>query len=98
LVEWSGELLDLSTVYSQVLQDVVHRVDKAFKRYTQGDSKGKRSGKPRFKGEARYRSLTYTQAKNDWLEGDYLSYPNSATPEDKSVPDFTPDEIKPNFI
>ncbi|WP_414644371.1 hypothetical protein [Allocoleopsis sp.] len=67
-VDWSGELLDLSKVYSQVLQDVVKRVDLAFKRYISGDKNGKRSGKPRFKSEANFKSFTYTQVLDNWLK------------------------------
>ncbi|PSB61467.1 transposase [Chroococcidiopsis cubana CCALA 043] len=48
-------------VYSQVLQDCVTRVKLAFDRFIKGDSKGNRSGQPRFKGKNRYRSFTYTQ-------------------------------------
>lgn len=75
LVKWSGELTDLSVVYSQVLQDVVRRVDLAMQRYIRGDKNGNRSGKPRFKTEARYRSFTYTQAKLDWIDGKYINLP-----------------------
>lgn len=55
LVKHSGELLDLTTVPSQTLQDVFKRVQIAFERYIKGDFKGKRSGKPRFK--SRYRTI-----------------------------------------
>lgn len=48
-------------IYSQVLQDCVTRVKLAFDRFIKGDSKGNRSGRPRFKGKNRYRSFTYTQ-------------------------------------
>ncbi len=48
-------------IYSQVLQDCVTRVKLAFDRFVKGDSKGNRSGRPRFKGKNRYRSFTYTQ-------------------------------------
>jgi len=51
-------------VNSQVLQDMVKRVDLSFQRYLKGDSNGKRSGKPRFKGANRYRSFTFPQIKN----------------------------------
>ena len=51
------------SIYSQVLQDCVKRVKLAFDRYIKGDSKGKRSGKPRFKGRNRYRTFTFSQAK-----------------------------------
>jgi putative transposase len=45
----SGELLNFSRVDSTVLQDVSKRVDKAFERFIVGDSKGGKSGRPRFK-------------------------------------------------
>ena len=53
----SGELLDLSTVPSQTLQDISKRADLAFNRFIKGDTNGKRSGKPRFKNAARFRTL-----------------------------------------
>lgn len=49
IVQHSGELLDFTLVPSQTLQDVSKRVDLAFKRFLQGDSNGKCSGRPRFK-------------------------------------------------
>src|SRR5207237_1022511 len=68
LVRWSGELLDFSSVYSTILQDVCKRVEKTFERYTKGDKDGKRSGKPRFKSESRYRTMVFDGAKNEWLK------------------------------
>ena len=62
-------------IYSQVLQDCVKRVKKAFDRYIKGDSKGKRSGRPRFKSKNRYRTFTYPQAKDDWLIGNKIKLP-----------------------
>lgn len=68
-VQWSGELLNLKSVYSTVLQDVyTSRLKKAMDRYVQGDSNGKRSGKPRFKTEADYRSFKFPQVKQDWID------------------------------
>ena len=52
-----GELLDFSTVPSQTLQDISKRADLAFNRFIKGDINGKRSGKPRFKNAARFRTL-----------------------------------------
>ncbi|MGH3086480.1 MAG: RNA-guided endonuclease InsQ/TnpB family protein, partial [Rubrobacteraceae bacterium] len=43
-------------IHSQVLQDALFRLDKAFKRFFEG------SGYPRFKAKERYRSFTYPQA------------------------------------
>jgi putative transposase len=69
MVKWSGELLDLKSVYSTVLQDVyTSRLKKAMDRYIQGDSNGKRSGKPRLKTSADYRSFKFPQAKQDWID------------------------------
>lgn len=57
VVQWSGQKLDFSRVPANTLQEVCKRVDKAFERYIAGDSTGKRSGKPRFKSESRFRSF-----------------------------------------
>lgn len=62
-------------IYSQVLQDCVKRVKLAFEKYIKGDSKGKRSGKPRFKSRNRYRTLTYPQAKDNWIVGNKVKLP-----------------------
>ena len=50
-------------IHSQVLQEVPKRVEKAFDRWLKGDVKGKKSGRPRFKGEGQYRTFTYQQFK-----------------------------------
>lgn len=75
LVEWSGELLDLSRVYSQVLQNTVKRVHLAFDRYIKGDKNGKRSGRPRFKSESSFKSFTYTQILDGWINGNRIKLP-----------------------
>jgi len=64
----SGELLDFSGVDSTILQDVSKRVDKAFERFIVGDSNGGKSGKPRFKSEASFRTMTFATAKNSWIK------------------------------
>ncbi len=73
-VEHSGEILDFTEPPSQTLQEVCKRVKKAFDRYIKGDSKGTRSGKPRFKNTARYRTLhiegqgvTIEKVRRKWL-------------------------------
>ncbi|MBD2364879.1 transposase [Anabaena minutissima FACHB-250] len=68
IVQWSGELLDFKCVDSTVLQDVCKRVDKAFERFVIGDSSGKRSGKPRFKTEASFKTMTFATANNEWIK------------------------------
>ena len=78
-VGWSKELLDFNSVPSQTLQEVCTRVKLAFNRYLAGDSKGKRSGKPRIKSASRFRSMVFEGAKlhscslkGKWL---YISLP-----------------------
>ncbi len=73
-VGYSGELLDFTRVPSQTLQDVSKRVDLAFSRFLKGGSNGNRSGKPRFKNAARYRTMriegqaiTVKRIEKDWL-------------------------------
>ena len=53
----------LNDIYSQVLQDVLKRVDRAYKSFFRRlkEKRGK-AGYPRFKSESRYDSITYPQA------------------------------------
>ena len=46
---------------SQTLQDVIERVNKAFDRFVVGDSNGKKSGKPKFKGRPYFKSICFPQ-------------------------------------
>ena len=55
---------------SQVLQDVIDRVETAFSRFTTPDVNGNRSGKPKFKGRHYYKSFTYTQLDNSDITKD----------------------------
>jgi len=50
-------------VYSQVLQDVIKRVDKSFKNFYNG------FGYPRFQGRNRYNSFTYPQSGFGFEDG-----------------------------
>lgn len=63
----SGELLDFTRVDSTVLQGVSKRVKQSFDRFISGDKKGNRSGKPRFKNTASYRTMTFATAKSSWI-------------------------------
>lgn len=66
---------EYKNIYSQVLQDCVKRVDKTFDRWLKGDSNGKKSGKPRFKSVGRYHSFTYSQLKQDCINGNKINLP-----------------------
>jgi len=63
------------TVQSQVLQNCVERVKNTFDRFIKGDKDGNRSGKPRFKGKNRYRSLTFPQLKEDCIVNNKINLP-----------------------
>ena len=54
----------LAQVNAQVLQNVAVRVDRAFKAFFLRCQQGDSPGFPRFKGEGRYDSFTYPQAKS----------------------------------
>lgn len=59
-------------VFSQVLQDVLRRLDKAFKAFFRRVKSGEKPGYPRFKGAGWYKSFTYPQAGFK-LEGSKLT-------------------------
>ena len=62
LTQWKKQHLELSDVYSQVLQDAQVRVDLAFQAFFRRAKAGvEKAGYPRFKGFRRYDSLTYPQ-------------------------------------
>jgi putative transposase len=57
----------LNNVYSQTLQNVAERIDKAFQNFFRRVKNGdKKVGYPRFKGFDQYDSLTYKQASFGW--------------------------------
>ncbi len=62
-------------VHCHLLQDMVRRVDLAFGRFIKGDSNGKRSGKPRFKGKKRYRTFAYQEVKPNCIRGNRITLP-----------------------
>ncbi len=64
-----------SDIHADVLQDMVKRVDLAFSRFIKGDSKGKHSGKPRFKAKNRYRTFAYQRVKPDCIQGNQIILP-----------------------
>ena len=61
---------DLKAVHSQVLQDVIGRVDAAFVAFHQ-----KRTGFPRFKKFGRMRSFLFPQMKGEAMDGNSLKRP-----------------------
>lgn len=51
-------------VFSQTLQDVLHRLDKAYQAFFRRGQAGEKPGFPRFQGRNRYDSFTYPQYGN----------------------------------
>jgi putative transposase len=62
-------------IHSQVLQNCIERVHKAFDRWLKGDGNGKRAGKPRFKGVGRYRSFSFPPMQQDCICGQFIHLP-----------------------
>ena len=65
----AAELADLKAafpayqdIHSQVLQDVLRRLDKAFAAFFRRLKNGEKPGYPRFQGQGRYDSFTYPQS------------------------------------
>lgn len=63
---------DLKSVYSQVLQDVLKRLDKTFKAFFGRVKRGEKTGFPRFKGQSRFSSFCFPQS-GFRLDGDKLT-------------------------
>ncbi len=66
LVDIKGARPEFNGIYSQVLQDTLHRVDKTFKAFfgrvkRQAKAAARTAGFPRFRSRSRYDSFTYPQ-------------------------------------
>jgi len=53
---------NLKTIFSRVLQEVLRRLDKAFKNFFRRVKAGENPAYPRFKGKGWYKSFTYPQS------------------------------------
>lgn len=62
LTEIKAALPEYKGVYSQVLQDVLKRLDKAFQAFFRRVKEGSKPGYPRFQGRNRYSSICYPQS------------------------------------
>lgn len=58
---------DYKNIYSQVLQDVLRRLDKTFSSFFRRVKTGEKPGFPRYKGESRYHSFTYPQPQENMI-------------------------------
>ncbi|NER02981.1 MAG: transposase [Okeania sp. SIO3C4] len=55
---------EYKSIHSQVLQDVIQRVQTTMDNFTKPDKNGKTSGRPKFKGKHYYNSFSYPQLSN----------------------------------
>ncbi len=58
---------EYAEVNSQVLQDVVLRVDRAYQAFFRRVKSGEIAGYPRFRGRSRYHSFTYPPGRRAWV-------------------------------
>jgi len=65
-------LPEFKDVHSQVLQNVLERLDKAYQNFFRRVQIGEKAGFPRFKGRNRYHSFTYPQSGFE-MEGNLLT-------------------------
>lgn len=63
---------EYNDVHSQVLQDVLKRLDKAYQAFFKRVKRGVKAGFPRFQGKYRFDSFTYPQYKQSPTEHVYL--------------------------
>ena len=61
---WKHDKPELKNIHSQVIQEVVKRVDLAFQASFRRLKACEESGYPRFKGYGRYDSITYTYTQS----------------------------------
>jgi putative transposase len=74
LPDLKAECPDYAEVHSQVLQDVLHRLERALRDFFRRIREGEKPGYPRFQGRNRYHSFTYPQYGNGAvLDGGILS-------------------------
>ena len=69
LPELKEERPALRGIHSQVLQNVVDRLDKAFQGFFRRCKAGENPGFPRFRGMYRYNSFCYPQSGFDVVNG-----------------------------
>jgi putative transposase len=60
-------------IHSQVLQEVPKKVEITFERWLKGDSNGKKSGRPRFKGVGQYKTFTFPQFKRHHFSNERIT-------------------------
>ena len=82
ILELKKEKPELTKVYSQALQDVVRRLDRAFQNFFRRVGKNKNGrrqkvGYPRFKGYWRYDSFVYPQSGFE-LKNNKLNHPSDS--------------------
>jgi len=91
LPEYKKEHPEYKAVHSQILQDVLKRLDNAYKNFFEG-----RAGYPKFKDKYHYNSITLPQcdAKRNFGKEGYVYIPNIGHIKMKSHREFAADAVK----
>jgi putative transposase len=69
ITAWKVAHPELHDVYSQVLQNIIRRVDLAFQAFFRRVKNGEEPGYPRLKGKGQYDSITYPQSGFGFCQG-----------------------------
>ena len=68
-------------LHSDVLQDALRRLDKAYKAFFRRVKTGDKPGFPRFKGEGRYRSMTFSHLAKQLIRNVHRKYARVVVPK-----------------
>jgi putative transposase len=89
-----SELPEYNFVSSQVLRDVIDRLDRTYQSFFSKVKKGERGGFPKFKGRHYFRSFTFPNQQSWNLKGRYLFITGVYDREGKKVKNHTLIKLK----
>ena len=81
LPDLKAESKAFAGLHADVLQDAMRRLDKAYKAFFRRVKNGESPGFPRFKGEGRYRSMTFSHLSKRLIRMCVVSLPKSLSPK-----------------
>ena len=81
LPDFKQESESFAGLHSDVLQDAMRRLDKAYKAFFRRVKTGDEPGFPRFKGEGRYRSMTFSHLAKRLIRNVHRKYARVVVPK-----------------
>ncbi len=81
LPDLKQESTSFAGLHSDVLQDTIRRLDKAYKAFFRRIKTGGEPGFPRFKGEGRYRSMTFSHLSNNLIRNVHRKFARIVVPK-----------------